>query len=182
MDKLFELHLSLKTVQNTTYPHIFKHLLHIIESFVVVQSLSCVRLLETPWTAACQVSLSLTISWKFLKLMSIDVVMPPNHLILCLPLFLLPSVFPSIMFFSNESVLCIRRSKYWSFNFSNSPSNEYLGLISLRIDWLDLLAVQETLESSLKPQFKSISSLVLSFLYGPTLTSVHDHWRNRSFD
>ena len=144
MDKLFELHLSLKTVQNTTYLHIFKHLLHTIESFVVVQSLSCVQLLETPWTAACQVSLSLTISWKFLKLMSIDVVMPPNHLILCLPLFLLPSVFPSIMFFSNESVLCIRRPKYWSFNFSNSPSNEYLGLISLRIDWLDLLADQRT--------------------------------------
>ena len=159
MDKLFELHLSLKTVQNTTYPHIFKHLLHIIESFVVVQSLSCVRLLETPWTAACQVSLSLTISWKFLKLMSIDVVMPPNHLILCLPLFLLPSVFPSIMFFSNESVLCIRWPKYWSLSFNISLSNEHSGLIFFRIGWFDILSVEGILKSLLQHHSSKASIL-----------------------
>ena len=93
-----------------------------------------------------------------------------------------PSIFPSIRGFSNESVLCIRWPKYWSFSFSISPSNEYSGLISFRMDWLDLLAVQEILESSPTPQFKSINSLVLSFLYSPTLTSIHDYWKNHSFD
>ena len=108
-------------------------------------------------------------------------VMPSNHFILCCPLLFLPSVFPSIRVFSNESVLCIRWSKYWS--FSISPSNEYSELISLRIDWFDLLAVQGTLtESSLAPQFKSINSSVFSLLYDPTLTSVHDSWKKHSFE
>ena len=98
------------------------------------QSLSCVRLFETPWTAVCQASLSITNSWSLLKLMSIDLVMPSNHLILCRPLFLPPSIIPSIRVFSNESVLHIRWPKYWSFNFSISPSNEYSGLISFRMD------------------------------------------------
>ena len=111
----------------------------------IVQSLHRVQLFVTPWTAACQASLSFTISWSLLKLMSIESVMLPNHLILCCPLLLLPSVFPSIKVFSNELALCIRWPKYWSFNFSISPSNEYSGVISFRIDWLDLLAVQGTL-------------------------------------
>ena len=102
----------------------------------------------TPWTAACQASLFITNSWSLLKLMSIESVMPSNHLILCHSLLLLPSVFPSIRVFSNESVLCIRWPKYWSFSFSISPSNEYSGLISFRIDCFDLVAVQETLQES----------------------------------
>jgi len=113
---------------------------------IVVQLLSCVWLLATPWTASCQASLSITNSWSLLKLMSIESVMPSNHLIFCHPLFLLPSIFPSISIFSNESVLCIRWPKYWSFSFSISPYNEYSGLISFRSDWFDLLAVQETLK------------------------------------
>ena len=128
-----------------------------------VQLLS--RLFATPRTAACQASLSITNSQSSLKLMSIESVMPPNHLILCHPLLLLPSIFPSIRVFSDESVLCIMWPKYWSFSFSISPSNEYSGLISFRMDCLDLLAVQE---SSPTPQFKSINSLALSFLYSPT--------------
>ena len=110
-----------------------------------VQSLSCVRLFATPWTTACQASLSITNSQHLLKLRSIKSVMPSNHLVLCSPLLLLPSFFPSIRVFSNESVLCIRWPKYWS--FSISPSNEYSGLISFRMDWFDLLAVQGTLKS-----------------------------------
>ena len=115
-----------------------------------VQSLSCVQLFATPWTAARQASLSTTNSRSLLKLMSIELVMPSNHLILCHPLLLLPSIFPSKRVFSNESVLHIRWPKDWSFSFSISPSNEYLGLISFRIDWLDLLAVQGTLKSLLQ--------------------------------
>ena len=115
-----------------------------------VQSLSCVQLFATPWTAARQASLSITNSWSLLKLMSIESVMPSNHLILCRPLLFLPSIFPSIRVFSNESVLHIRWPKYWSFSFRISPSNEYLGLISFRIDWLDLLFVQGTLKSLLQ--------------------------------
>ena len=149
---------------------------------ISVQSVSHVRLFVTPWTAACQASLSITNSQSLLKLMSIESVMPSNHLILCCPLLLLLSIFPSIRVFSNESVLCIRWPKYWSFTFGISPSNEYSGLISFRMDWLDLLAVQGTLESSPTPQFKSINSMVLSFLYSPTLTSIHDQWKNHSFD
>ena len=112
-----------------------------------VQSLSHVQLLVTPWTAAHQASLSITNSWSLLKLMSIELVMSSNHLILCHPLLLPPSVFPSTGVFSNKSVLCIRWPKYWSFSFSISPSTEYSGLISFRIDSLDLLAVQGTLKS-----------------------------------
>ena len=107
-----------------------------------VQSLNCVQLFVTPWTAACQASLSITNSRSLLKLMSIELVMPSNHLILCHPLLLLPSIFPSIGLFSNESALCIRWPKHWSFSFNISPSNEHPGLISFRMDWLDLLAVQ----------------------------------------
>ena len=108
--------------------------------------------------------------------------MPSYHLILCRPLLLLPSIFPSIRVFSNESALCMRWPKYWSFSFNISPSNVHPGLISIRMDWLDLLAVQGTQESSPTPQFKSINSSVLSFLYGPTLTSIHDYWKNHSLD
>ena len=147
----------------------------------VAQSLSCVLLFETPWTAAHPASLSITNSWSLLRLMSIELVMPSNHLILCHPFLLPPSIFPSIWIFSNESALHIRWPMYWSFSFSISSSNEYSGLISFRIDWLDL-AVQRTLKSSPAPQFESIDSLVLNLLYGPTLTSVHDYWKNHSFD
>ena len=118
--------------------------------FTSVQSLSRVQLFATPWTAACQASLSIINSWSFLKLVSIESVMPSNHLILCHPLLLLPLIFPSIRVFSKESVLHIRWLKYWSFSFSISPSNEYSGLISFRMDWLDLLAVQGTLKSLLQ--------------------------------
>ena len=124
-----------------------------ILSFAVVQSLSCVRLSATSWTVARQVSQSITISQSLLKLMSIESVMPSNNPILCLPLLLLPSIFPSIRVFSSELVLCIRWPKYWSFSFSISPSSEHTGLMSFRMDWLDLLAVQGTLESSPTPQF-----------------------------
>ena len=112
---------------------------------LVVRSLSCVQLLQTPWTTARQATPSFTIPWNLLKLMSIESVMPSNHLILYQPLLLLPSIFTSIRVFSNESVLHIRRPKYWSFSFSISPSNENSGLISFRIDWFDLLAVQGTI-------------------------------------
>ena len=150
--------------------------------FSSVQWLSCVRLFVTPWTAARQASLSITNSQSSLKLMPIESVMPSNHLILCCPLLLLPSIRPSIRVFSNESVLPIRWTKYWSFSFSISPSNEHSGLISFMMDWLDLLAVQGTLNSSPKPQFKSINSQVLSYLYNPTLSSIHDYWKNHSLD
>ena len=124
----------------------------------------------------------LHISWSLIKFMSIESVMPSNHLILCHPLSLLPLIFPSIRDFSNESALCIRWPNYWRFSFSISPSNEYSGLIFFRIDWFDLLAVQGTLKSLLQHQFKSISSSVLSFLYTPSLTSIHDYLKNHSFD
>ena len=124
-----------------------------------VQSLSRVQLFATPWTAAHQASLSITNSRSLLKLMSIESVMPSNHLVLCHPLLFLPSVFPSIRVFSNESVLCIRWPKYWSFSFSISPSNEYSGLISFRMDWLDLLAVQGTLKSLLQHHSSKASIL-----------------------
>ena len=120
----------------------------------VVQSLNRVGLLVTPWTAARQASLSFTISWSLLKLMSTESVMPSNHLTLCHPLLLLPAVFPSSRVFSNESAVRIRWPKYWSFNFIISPSSEYSGLISLRMDWLHLLTVQGTLKSLLQPQFR----------------------------
>ena len=130
-----------------------------------VQLFSRVRLFVTPWTAACQASLSITNSWSLLKLMSIESVMPSNHLTLCHPVLLLPSVFPSIRVFSSKSVLRIRWPKYWGFSFNISPSNEYSGLISFRMDWLDLLAAQGTLKSLLQHHSSSINSLVLSFLH-----------------
>ena len=134
----------------------------------------------TPWTAAHQASLSFTISHSPLKFMSIKSVMPSSHLILCHHLLLLSSIFPSIRVFSNESALCIRWPKYWS--FSISLSNEYSGLISFRIDWFDLLAAQGTLKSSPAPQLESISSSALSLSYGPTLTPVHNSRKIHSFD
>ena len=146
-------------------------------------SLSVMSDSVTPWTEARQASLSFTNSWSLLKLVSIDLVMPSNHLILCRPLLLLPSIIPSIRVFSSESVLHIRWPKYWNFSFSISPSNEYSGLISFRMDWLDLLAVQGTLKSLLQHHSsKSINSLALSFHYSPILTSIHDYWKNHSFD
>ena len=133
--------------------------------FIVVQSLSHVQLLATPWIAACQASLSITNSCSLLKLMSIKSLMPSKHLILCHLLLLLPSVFPSIKVFSNESLLRIRWSKYWSFSFNISPSNEYSGLISFRIDWSDLLAVQGTLKSLLQHHSSKASILQRSAFF-----------------
>ena len=144
--------------------------------FSSVHSLRCVQVSATPWTAACQASLSIANSQSLLKLTSIELVMPSNHLILCHPFLLLPSIFPCIRVFSNESVLHIRWPKYWSFSFSMSTSNEYSGLISFRMDWLDLLTVQGTLKSLLQHHSSKAS------LYSSTLTSIHDHWKNHSFD
>ena len=126
---------------------------------VVGQSLSLVQLFATPWTAAHQASLPITNSRSLLKLMSIESVMPSNHLILCCPLLLPPSIFPSIRVFSNESALCFRWPKYWSFSFNISPSSEHPGLISFRMDWLDLLAVQGTLKSLLQHHSSKASGL-----------------------
>ena len=138
--------------------------LHLRIFIVVVQSLSRVYLFVTPWTAACHTSLSFTISRSLLKLMSIESEIPSNHLILCHSL-LLPSVFPRIRVFSNESVLRIRWTKYWSFSFNISPSNEYSGLISFRMDWLDLLAVQGTLKSLLQHHNSKASILQCSAFF-----------------
>ena len=148
--------------------------------FSSVQLLSRVRLFGTPWIAACQASLSITLSLILLKLMSIESVMPSNHLILCPLLLLLPSIFPSIRVFSNESALCIRWPKYWTFNFHISPSSEYSGLISFRIDWFDLPGVQETLKSLLqhhnsKPSILQCSAFFmvqLSHLYMTTWKTI----------
>ena len=141
-----------------------------------VQSLSRVQLFAIPQTAVHQASLFITNSQSLHKLMSIELVMPSNRRILCCPLFFLPSIFPSIRIFSNESVLHIRWPKYWSFSLSISPSKEYSGLISFRTDWLDLLAVQGTLKSLLQHHSSKASILC------PTLTSIHDHWKNHSLD
>ena len=146
-----------------------------------VQLLSCVRLFVTPWTAACQAFLSITISWSLLKLTSIESGMPSNHLILCHPI-LQPSLFPSIRVFSRESVLHIRWPKYWSFSFSISPSNDYSGLLCFRIDWLDLLAVQGTLKSLLQHHNSKASILWYSAFFIVQLTSIHGYWKNHSFD
>ena len=132
---------------------------HMSIQFSSVQSLSRVQLFANPLTAAHQASLSITRSWSLLKLMSVESVMPSNHLILCRPLLLLPAIFPSTRVFSNESVLHIRWPKYWSFSFSICPSNEYSGMISFRMDWLDLLAVQGTLKSLL--QYHSSKASIL---------------------
>ena len=141
--------------------------------FSSVQLLSCVRLFVTPWTAAHQASLSIANSWSLLKLMSIELVMPSNHLMLCGPLLFLPSVFPSIRVFSNESVLDIRWPKYWSFSCSISPSSEYSGLT-------DLIFLQSQVFSNTTVQKHQF--LVPSFLYSLALTSIHDYWKNHSFD
>ena len=119
---------------------------------------------------------------SLLKLMSTELVIPSNHLILCPPLLLQPSIFPSIRVFSSESVLCIRWPKYWSFIFSISTSNEYSGLISFTIDWFDILAVQGTLKSLFQHHSSNINSLALSFVYGAVLTSILDYWKSHSFD
>ena len=137
----------------------------ILFQFSSVQSLSRVRLFATPWTAACQVSLSIANSQSLLKLMSVEWVMPSSYLILWCPLLCLPLIFPSIRVFSNESVFCIRWPKYWSFSFSLSPSNEYSGLISFRMDWLDLLSVQGTLKSLLQHHSSKTSILWLSAFF-----------------
>ena len=152
------------------------------DQFSSAQSVSCVRLFVTPWTAVCQASLSITNSQSLLKFVSIILVMPSNHLILCHPLPLPPSVFPSIRIFCSESVLLIRWPKYWSFSFSISPLNEYSGLISFRMDWLDILAVQGLSRVSSNTTVQSINSSALSFLYSPTLTSICDYWKNHTFD
>ena len=144
--------------------------------YVVVQSLSRVQLFVTPWIAAYQASLSFTNSQSLLKLMSIELVMASNHLILCHPLLLLPSVFPSIRVFSHESALHIRWPKYWSFSFSISPSNEYSVLISFRMDWLDLLAVHGTLKSLLQHHSSKTSILWHSAFFMVQL------WKTHSFD
>ena len=148
---------------------------------VSIRLLSCVWLFATPRTAALQASLSITNSQSLLKLMSIEPVMPSNHLILCRPLFL-PLIFPSIRIFSNELALHIRYQKYWSFSFSINPSNEYSGLISF--NWLleSPCSPRESQETSPTPRFKSINSSAHSFLYSPSLTSIHDYLKNHSSD
>ena len=148
----------------------------------LVQSLSHVQLFVTPWIAIRQASLSITNSRSSLKLMSIESVMPSSHLILYRPLLLLPWIPLGIRVFSNESTLHMRWSKYWSFLFSIIPFKEHPGPISFRMDWLDLLAVQGTQESSPTPQFKSINSSALSFLHSPSFPFIHDYWKNHSLD
>ena len=150
---------------------------------IVVHSRSWIQLFATPWTIACQASLSFTSSWNLLRFLSIESVMPSNHLILCRPLLFLPLIFPNIRVFSNELALHIRWPKYWSFSFSDRPSNEQSGLISFRIDWLDLLAVQGTLKNLLQHHNLKASILWASALFMVQLTSTHDyHWKNHSFD
>ena len=146
-----------------------------------VLSLSRVRLFATPWTAACQASLSITNSRSLLKLMSIELVMPSNHLIICRPLLLPPSIFPDIKVFSNESALRIRWPKYWSFSFSVSPSNEHPGLISFRMDWLDLLAVQGSLKSLLQLHSSKASILRRSGFF-IVQHPYMNYWKNHNFD
>ena len=154
-----------------------------MSQFSSVQLLSCVRVFATPWIAARQASLSFTNSRSSLRLMSIESVMPSSHLIFGHPLLFLPPIPPSIRVFSNESTLHMRWPKYWSFSLSIIPSKEIPGLISFRMDWLDLLASpRDSQESSPTPQFKSINSSALSLLHSPTLTSIHDYWTNHSLD
>ena len=157
-------------------------MVHLVWQFSSDQSLSRVQLCATPWTTAHQASLSIPNSWSLPKLMSIELVMPSNHPILCRPLLLLPSVFPSIRVFSNESALCISWPKYWRFSFNISPSNEHPGLISFRMDWLDLLAVQGTLKSLLQHNSSKASILWCSAFFIVQLTSIPDHWKNHSLD
>ena len=149
----------------------------------LAESLTRVRLFANPWTAACQAFLSITNSQSLLKLMSIESVMPSNHLIPVHSLLLLPSIFPSISVFSSESALRIRWTKYWSFSFNISPSSEYSGLISFQDGLAGFpCSPRDSQESSPTPRFKSINSSALSFLYSPTLTSIHDYWKIHSLD
>ena len=149
----------------------------LVHSFIVaVQLLSGVQLFATPWTAACQAFLSFTISWSFLKLMSIKSVMPSGHLVICLLLLFLPSIFPSISIFFNELALHIRWPKYWNFSYSVNPSNEYSGLTSFRIDWLDLLAVQGILKSLLQYHSSKASILWCSVFFMGQLSHPYDYW------
>ena len=136
----------------------------------------------TPWIASHQPSLSLFISWSLPKFLSIESVMLSNHLFLCHPLLLLPSVFPSMRVFSNELALCVWWPKYWSFSLNISPSKDYSGLISFKIDWFDFLAVQGSLRSLQHHSSKASILWHSAFFYSPTLTSIHDYWKNRSFD
>ena len=147
-----------------------------------VQLLSCVQLFVTPWIVSCQASLSIINSWTLLKLMSIESVMPSNHLMLCCPLLLLPSIFPSIWVFSNESVLPINWPKYCSFTFSISLSNDYSRLISLGLTGLFSLQSKGFSRIFSNTTSKDINFSALSFLHSPTLTSIHDYWKNYSFD
>ena len=163
------------------------NILHWIPGFMTLplqirsdQSLSRVRFFATPWIAARQASLSITNSRSSLRLTSIESVMPFSHLILCHPLLLLPPIPPSNRVFCNESTLCMRWLKYWSFSFSISPSNEHPGLITTQVG--SPCSPRDSQESSPTPQFKSINSSVLSFLHSPTLTSIYDHWKNHSLD
>ena len=156
--------------------------IHMYQIYSSVQPLSHVQLFVTQWTAASQISLSITNSQSLLKFMSIKSVMPSNHLILCCPLLLLLSIIPSIEIFSSESVLYIRWPKYWSFSFSIIPSKPVrTGFLQDRLV-SSPCCPRDFQESSPTPQFKSINSSVLSFLYCPNLTSIHDYWRNHSFD
>ena len=136
----------------------------------------------TPWTAAHQASLSFTIFWSLLKLMSIELVMSSNQLILYCPFILLPSNFLSIRLFSNEFALCFKWAKYWGYSFSISPSNEYFELICFRIDWLDLLAIQGTLKSLLQHHSSKASTIQHSAFFMVQLTYIHDYWKNHRFD
>ena len=171
----------------TSYPNrIFSsktstyYILHV--QFSSIQSLSCVRLFATPWTAAHQASLSFTTSWSVLKLMPIDSVMLSNHLILCHPLLFLPSVFPSTRVFFSELALCIRWPKYWSSSFNISPSNEYSVFIAFKIDWFDFLAVQGTLKSFLQHYSSKASIFRHSAFFIVQLIYTHDCWKNHNFD
>ena len=177
-----------KTWKRRNFEHIFQDMLSIV-TFIFLQfssvAQSCPKF-ATPWTAACQASLSITNSRSPLKLMSIELVMPSNHCILCLPLLLLPSMFPSIRVFSNESVLHIRWPNYWSFSFSISPSNEHSGLISFRMDWLHPKGYSLLQSKGLSRVFSNTtvqtSILWRSAFFTVQLTSIHDHWKNHSFD
>ena len=160
--------------------HHYLHYLH--HGFSSAQLLSRDRLFVTPWIAARQASLSTTNSQSLLKLMSIESVMTSSHLILCHPLLLPPPIPPSIRVFSKESALRIRWPKYWSFSFSISPSNEHPGLISFRMDWLELLAVQGTLKSLRQYHSSKASIFQCSAVFTVHLSSIHDHWKNHSLD
>jgi len=163
--------------QNSSFPQYYL-------AYPSVQSLNHFRLFATPQTAVHQASLPITNSWSLHKLMSIELVMTSNNLILCFPLLLLPSIFPGIRVFFHMSQFFVSGGQSISFSFSISPSNEYLGLISFRMDWTvgSPCSPRDSQESSPTPQLKSINSSALSFLHSPTLISIHDHWKNHNFD